>query len=203
MKNKNAPSSLVRQRMRTMLTTATTINLDGYTFLTRKDNPQLFRYLDRYGFFKFHRSNYKKLIVGYHQVALYLHRGWKLHYYGHRYCVKGQLEIHHLDHNPQNNEVSNLWYVTPTENKALATLTNVAFNKVVGYYKGQAKFNLDIINMYRDVSLNFPALLIKTLLATSDSLNKIHKVQQFNLLQTFLDNCPFKQAKLLCKTIFA
>lgn len=191
------PSSLVRHRMRTMLSEATTIELHGYQCLTRSQNRQLFKYLDRYGFFKFHRSNKTKQLVGVHQVVLYLHRGWKLFYYSERYCVQGQLEVHHLDHCKQNNHYSNLWYVTPTENKTLADITQVCLNKSQGLYNGMAKFDLDAINFYRDASMSFPKLLIKTLIATGANFVS----EGWNLLHTLLDNLPFKQAKLLSNLI--
>ena len=193
MKNKSAPSSLVRQRMRFLLSEAQTIELNGYLFVTRKNNPQLFHYLDRYGFFKFHRSNTFKSIAGVHQVVLYLHRGWKLHYYSRRYCVRGKLECHHLDHVKHNNTPSNLWYVTPTENKVLADITQVCLNKAQGLYNGMAKFDMDIINFHRDVSMSFPQLLVKTLIATSNKFVN----EGWNFLSILLDNLPFRQAKLL------
>ena len=56
-----------------------------------------------------------------------------------------------------------------------------------------AKFDLDIINFYRDISMSFPKLLVKTLIASSNKFVN----DGWNFLSILLDNIPFKQAKLL------
>lgn len=99
----------------------------GYLFLTRRCNKELFNYLDRCGFFDFHCTNNQKQICSYHQVVLFLHKGWKLFLKGFT-CPCGTYEIHHLDHDPANNAVSNLVYVTPQENQILATITRMSYH---------------------------------------------------------------------------
>jgi hypothetical protein len=198
-KNGIPPSSLVRSRMKQLLKAySNSFELNGYIYLHRSDNPQLFRYLDRFGFFKFHRSNKSKQLVAYHQVVLYLHVGWKRFYYGQQYCCKGMLEIHHLNHCTTDNDKDNLWYVTPTENKALATITEVCFNKTTGLYKGMAKFDLDVINLFRDSARPFCKLLYDTLDATSKNFPSWCG---WNFFSTLMDNLPYKQAKLIKQLI--
>jgi hypothetical protein len=171
---------------------------NGYLVVRRSKNPELFKILAKYHFFDFHCTNRYRQLVGVHQIALYIDKGWARYYYTGRCCVKGQLEVHHLDHNKLNNDPKNLWYVTPTENKVLADITRVCLNKSQSLYSGMAKFDLDNIYFQRDVSLNFPDLLIQTLIATSQNFLQ----QDWDFLQTLLDNLPFKQAKellYLCK----
>ena len=98
----------------------------SYLFLTRHSNKELFSYLDKCGFFDFHCTNTQKQICSYHQVVLFLHKGWKLFLFGYT-CPSGTYEIHHLDHDPSNNSPDNLVYVTPQENQILATITRMSY----------------------------------------------------------------------------
>ena len=164
------PTAIVRNRVQDLCIIASNnaTKLNGYLYVQRSQNKELFRYLDRFGFFQFHRSNRSKRLVAIHQIVLYFYKGYKRYYYGNQVCVKGTLEIHHLNHNTTDNDKKNLWYVTPTENKVLADITQVCLNKAQGLYNGMAKFDLDKINFYRDISMSFPQLLVKTLIATSN-----------------------------------
>jgi len=193
-KNGTPPSALVRNRIKQLLTISSTFELNGYVYIKKQGNESLFRYLKKYGFFKFHRSNYKHQIVAYHQVVLYLSIGWKRYYYGQQYCCKGMLECHHLSHNTKDNSLDNLWYVTPAENKALATITELCFKKATGLYKGMAKFDLDVINLFRDSARPFCKLLADTLWATS---NNIPGWQGWRFVSILFDNLPFKQAQII------
>lgn len=105
-------------------------NSQGYIFVTRKDNPKLFDYLDNLQFFEFYRNNRKRAIAGVHQIKLWLVRG----IYSWRYCknrmlAEGRVECHHLDSNPSNNKASNLTYVTPQQNSLCA---NAVFKRYPG-----------------------------------------------------------------------
>lgn len=99
---------------------------NGYLFLTRNSNKQLFRELDQCGFFDFHCTNNNRQICSLHQVVLYLHKGWKLFLQGYT-CPRGTYELHHYDHQPANCDPSNLVYVTPQENQILASITRMSY----------------------------------------------------------------------------
>ena len=192
------PHRAAKDELTTLLSQAVQEEYNGYMIVRRSKNPELFKALAKYHFFDFHCTNRRRQLVGVHQIVLYIYRGWARYYYAQTYCVKGHLEVHHLDHNKLNNDPKNLWYVTPTENKVLADITQVCLNKSQSLYYGMAKFDLDIIYFQRDTNMNFPDLLIQTLVATSQNFIQ----QGWDFLQTLLDNLPFKQAKellYLCK----
>ena len=166
-------------------------NKDGYTFLPKSHNKKLFKLLKDIGFFKFHRSNIKQCIVGLHQVSLFISKGWKLLKFG-ASCIKGKLEVHHIDHNTSNNHPDNLEYTTPANNKAIATIVNICCNSNASYYNAEVKFDLDAVDLYKGVP--FITLLLKSIRAVSASLNK-------DLLQQLLFCLPWKQSKLIYNLI--
>ena len=162
---------------------------DGYRFVTKAKNKRLFELLNEIGFFRFHITNKRKSIVTYHQIVAFLWRGWKLVRY-HNYAEKGKLEVHHLDHNPRNNKPSNLVYATPTENKVISDITSICCKSNHTPYRGEVKFDLDRINLFRDVSASFCEVLIKSIKATSKNFQK-------DLFKELMHALPFKQAKLI------
>lgn len=193
------PSKEQRDAIRSLLNKATPFMLGNYVYVSKHRNLDLFRLLKKFGFFKFHVTNTNQSLIAVHQVVAYLGRGWKLYYYGNQRCCKGQLEIHHLDTCTTNNEYRNLWYVTPTENQVLDTITQVCFDTQAKNYKGMARFDLDVINVYRDTSKSFCQLIVDTLNATSRNLNKVLGTDHWDLLKVLFDHCPFKQAQYIKK----
>lgn len=97
----------------------------GYQKLSKGNNKELFKLLNKIGFFDFHSTN-NGFICYMHQITLYLHKGWKMYRKG-LMCNKGVLEIHHKDHNPSNCNPQNLVYVTPYENKLLSRIVQSGF----------------------------------------------------------------------------
>lgn len=97
----------------------------SYEILTPGKRSTLNYLLQLAGFFNFHTSN-NGLIYSVHQIICYLNRGWKLYVRGET-CVKGELEVHHLDHDCKNNHPDNLVYVSPYENKLLSQVVQGGF----------------------------------------------------------------------------
>lgn len=95
------------------------INKDGYLFLTRGKRSELFKLLENSGFFEFHETNISQDSVYQHQVSKFLATGYELYGRGY-YARKGEVEIHHLDGNQQNNDPRNLRYVSPGLNYFIA-----------------------------------------------------------------------------------
>lgn len=111
----------------------------GYQRMHRSQNKELFFYLDRLGFFDFHVTNSGRTCY-IHQAQIYLRNtkgGWFHYFKGEFFCAKDDLEVHHLDSNPINNDSENLCYVTPTENLLLSALCGVK-------YYGKAALNATI-----------------------------------------------------------
>ena len=105
-------------------------NKEGYVLLLASDNPALFEAITDLAFFDFQSTNIERAIVGYHQVVLYLHRGiWAWRYKSNKVIASGKTECHHLDSNPSNNNIDNLVYVTPQQNKLCA---NAVHSKYLG-----------------------------------------------------------------------
>lgn len=145
-------------------------NQYGYIFLERKRNKPLFRKLNDFGIFDFHISNNGKYLYM-HQIILYLHYGYKFYIQG-KVAEKGKWEIHHKDHNPQNNNPRNLCYVNPDENKLLSAC-------VGGFYLGEdkqyyqqklGKFDISKFNIRNNIS-SFLQLLSETIYQTLNKLN--------------------------------
>lgn len=99
----------------------------GYKFLARALNRHLFSLLDDCGFWDFHSTNHQKMICSIHQVVLYAYKGYRYFLLGYT-CPAGTYEIHHLDHDPSNNDLDNLVYVTPQENQILASITRMSYH---------------------------------------------------------------------------
>lgn len=167
-------------------------SIEGYVFLTRRNNKSLFAKLNRLGFFKFHKTNRRKQIVSLHQITLFIYKGIKSIALGGE-CLKGKMEIHHIDHNPSNNNIHNLEYTTPINNKAIATIVNLCCNMPQAqYYPSHVQFDLDQVLMFGPS--NFISLLLKSIKASSNKLNK-------NLLADLLNILPFKHSKLILNSI--
>lgn len=87
-----------------------------------QENKHLFKLIAIAGFFEFHQSNngYTCYVS---QVMAYINGNkkkggiWK--YIKGQVCNIGELEVHHNDENPTNNNCSNLEYVSPDINKFL------------------------------------------------------------------------------------
>ncbi|WP_338116588.1 HNH endonuclease [Synechocystis salina] len=95
------------------------VNKDGYFFLIRENKSEFFELLEKTGFFEFHETNTSKNSVYQHQVSKFLASGYKIYGRGY-YARKGEVEIHHLDSNQQNNDPRNLRYVSPGLNYFIA-----------------------------------------------------------------------------------
>lgn len=106
-------------------TAITTKDKYGYQKLTRNQNKELFAKLTTLGFFDYHQTN-NGHICYMHQIVLYLKSGWS-HYKIGGFCHKDKQEVHHIDHDPTNNDESNLCYVSPYENKLLSQLVKGGF----------------------------------------------------------------------------
>lgn len=165
-------------------------NKHGYIFLPKSHNKKLFKLLNDIGFFKFHRTNIKKCIVGYHQVSLFLSKGWQILKFGGT-CLKHKLEVHHIDHNPKNNDPLNLEYTTPSNNKAIATIIDICTSSHASYFNASVKFDLDAVDLFKGVP--FVSLLLKSIHAVSATLNK-------DLFNQLLFCLPWKQSKLIYNT---
>lgn len=175
-------------KIKTLLKTARFFSSKNkYKFLTANQNKELFKLLNQTGFFKLHYSNRKKQIVGFHQVVLFVFKGWKSLVFDTQ-IIKGQLEVHHLDHNPSNNHYSNLEYTTPENNKAIATITSICCSTSAEYYNAEVKFELDKVQLFK--GSNFCKLLIKSIKATSSNFGK-------DLFKELLLALPFKQSRLI------
>ncbi|MBE9176768.1 hypothetical protein IQ225_18230 [Synechocystis salina LEGE 06155] len=86
----------------------------GYLYI--EPDPELYEFLKHIGFLGFHETNHGEIIYK-HQLIKYLFgNGHKLYANGY-YARKGEVEIHHLDNDPTNNEVDNLKYVSPQLNR--------------------------------------------------------------------------------------
>lgn len=114
-----------REQTLALLATAKTFkNKDGYIFVTRQQNPHLFSVLDGLQFFEFQYRNQKHTIAGVHQIVLYLHVGMNHWRWNDRKVRESQsnggYEVHHLDSNPSNNCIDNLYYVTAQQNQLCA-----------------------------------------------------------------------------------
>lgn len=126
----------------------------SYKILTPGKRSALNQLLQLVGFFNFHTSN-NGLIYSVHQINCYMSRGWKMYIRG-EVCVKGELEIHHFDHNPKNNHPENLVYVTPYENKLLSLIVRGGFylgkviNKALSVCKQEFK---EIVKQTRQLTL--------------------------------------------------
>lgn len=92
--------------------------------LFRGQNKELFRLLDESLFFQFHITNAGKSVLIYQIIKFFSERngGWKVVLEG-EVAQKGQIEIHHYDHDVQNNSPENLEYVTPEMNKLATEFT--------------------------------------------------------------------------------
>lgn len=104
-------------------------NKEGYIFLNRKDNPEIFEYLDALQFFAFQITNKKREVVSIHQAALWFTRGifaWR--YHSDKVKNGGRTEVHHRDSNPSNNDPSNLCYVTPQQNSLCANAVSKKYH---------------------------------------------------------------------------
>lgn len=163
---------------------------EGYILLPKSKNKTLFSLLKKAGFFIFHKTN-KGKIVGVHQVVLFIYKGWKsLAFKGE--CIKGKTEIHHIDHNPSNNNHHNLEYTTPVNNKAIATIVNICCNSTSSYYNSQVQFDLDKVLMFGPS--NFIELLLKSIKATQQFFDK-------DLFKELMFALPFKQSKFIYNSL--
>jgi HNH endonuclease len=107
---------------------------NGYLFLTKGKNKEIFKALRDVGFFDFHVTNGGTRVY-LHQIQLYCKPnkgGWQLYCAG-QICRKAELEVHHLNHDVKDCEPENLVYVSPEENKLLAecVLGGKYFGKVM------------------------------------------------------------------------
>jgi hypothetical protein len=102
----------------------------GYVFLSRGQNKKLFSLLDTSGFWNFHCTNTKRKMCSLHQIVLYVWKGWNLFLKGYT-CNFHACEIHHIDHDPSNNNLDNLVYVTSQENKLLSDICRFTYNGTV------------------------------------------------------------------------
>jgi len=157
-----------------------------YLFLTRDKNKDLFKVLEKSGFFLLHKTNLKKRIVGLHQIVLYAWEGYKILIWGGS-IKRNQIEIHHIDHNPSNNSRDNLAYTTPHNNKAIAVIVSYVCNVKAEYFNAEVKFDLDRVNIYKGDFIN---LLFKSLKAAKRLIKK-------DVVKDFFNSIPYIQAKRL------
>lgn len=189
MKQRIKPLKVKIEKIKTLLKSARFFsNKNNYKFLTKDKNPKLFKLLNETGFFKLHYSNRRKQIVGFHQVVLFCHRGYKALFFNSK-ILKGELEVHHLDHNVLNNEPSNLTYTTPENNKAIAVITSICCNTSEQYHNPSVKFDLDKVKLF-STGEDFCSLLIRSIKATSINFGK-------DLFKELLMALPFKQSRLI------
>lgn len=176
------------EKIKTLLKTARFFsNKNKYKFLTSNQNKALFKLLNQSGFFKLHYSNKKKQIVSFHQVVLFINKGWKKLAFDIQ-ILKGQVEVHHLDHDPSNNCINNLAYTTPINNKIIADITSICCNTSAKYHNAEVKFDLDKVNLFG--AGNFCELLIKSIKATSKNFGK-------DLFKELLFALPYKQSRII------
>lgn len=98
----------------------------GYLQLTSSAHSDWWLLAFKAHFFDFHCSNEKQEIFYVHQLVAYAWFGWKCYLKG-NFCIKGETEVHHADSDPTNNHFSNLDYVSPQENIALAGYTDTPY----------------------------------------------------------------------------
>lgn len=170
------------------------INKSGYRCLLRKENQQLFNTLEDLGFFEFHCTNKQKVIIGYHQAVLYLHNGWKILRYNSQKCAQGKLEVHHFDSNTLNNDVDNLWYVTPQQNCICSSIVN---KKYLGH-KHLHSANLVRWGKATGNELTTTAALIrKTYIKTMKAMG--FTLSQIPTVANILLQCPYNLGKKLVR----
>lgn len=103
------------------------VNKNGYIYYLQSDNPELFTMLEHCGFFDFHQSNRKKLMVMAHQVSMFVFGSGYKHYLRGHVALKSHVDIHHLDGDVSNNNPKNLRYVSPQLNKLCAQACNTKY----------------------------------------------------------------------------
>lgn len=96
---------------------------DGRLFLNRHHNTLIFQKLDEAGFFRFHCTNRKRKIVGVPQIVAFFTYGWKALKNGYD-AREGQIEVHHIDGNVQNNSPENLVYLSKQDHLLVSAYSN-------------------------------------------------------------------------------
>lgn len=193
MKQRLKPLKLKIEKLKTLLKTARFFSdKNKYKYLSKNQNPILFKLLGQIGFFKFHCSNKKKQIVCYHQIVLFISKGYKYLIVGGS-AKKGKTEIHHIDSNTSNNDVSNLVYTSPIINKAISTITSIVFNRQDIQYHGTVQWSFQSFDVFYG-DLGFIKLLTK-------SLNALGKIHDFDALKTMFSLMPYNQSCLYEKLI--
>ena len=154
---------------------------DNYKRLNRKDNPTLFFLLDIFCFFKYHVTNVTKQVCCVHQIRLFVTNpgtktdrncGWWSYTHG-KTCSQGVQEVHHFNHRPSDNRVSNLTYCSPEENLTFTAALTGWGKKFMG--RCASKFG-------RSFAQNFKQTIIETAKAlgldTSDYSKLVSKVKK-------------------------
>ena len=127
MKNK---INLITPRQRLLIKGAllfayTITNKDGRLFLTRKQNPRLFKLLDKIQIFEFYSTNNGQ-IVGLSQIVAYLSYGWKAYLNGFT-APCSEIEVHHVNGDVQDNNPENLVYLSRQDHQYISSCTYTPF----------------------------------------------------------------------------
>lgn len=95
---------------------------NGYRVYDLNKHKTLKALLEQYKFFQFHITN-KGHIVSEHQIVAFFYWGYKALLNGFT-CIKGELDIHHIDSNPSNNDPDNLIYLSSQDHLAVSMFAN-------------------------------------------------------------------------------
>jgi hypothetical protein len=166
--------------------------------ITRQSYKILFDLLDQAGFFNFHITNSGKSCLVYQIIKFFLRRngGWELMRNG-IVCQMGQMEIHHINHNPDDNSEGNLIYVSPELNKLASEWT---YKAVRCFAISEKKLNKLIKKLGKKIkdmqfendgyTVNYYNLIKTTILAT---ISEIKNKPTEDIIQKFQKSFSAKE----------
>lgn len=106
------------------------VNKNGYLFYLQSQHSVLFKRLHRWGFFDFYITNSGWIVSEHQIVAFFLCGGYKAMLNGFT-CSQGEIEIHHINANTQDNRPDNLVYLSTTDHKVVSHLSHTSFLSTV------------------------------------------------------------------------
>lgn len=168
---------------------------NGYLFLTRSQNKDLFLVLDQLNVWDFFISKEKDVTLYLHQLVLFLKEGYR--YFVRGYGIEiGLCETHHKNHNTKDNSEDNLVYCSPALNKVCSQATSK------GNYFGfvdvpMAESMLDAANLVQETvektfkswGLIAPAISITKWLMNLPAKLKEEVIKHWKTIPEVLEEC--------------